>query len=295
MNYWTGPRVLAACVLAALFIFVGYLIRGPHTWLQPTPTPSIAPPPPTPPGGGGDDVPGGGGGQGMAMVSEAMLTSSAAGTIGTTGWACAQSAKSCGVTFEFRITPAGSATPAPLTCPQPANCFRFVSDSGFSYTAKDEYGNPKPNEQFKNVQLTGMLQLDPKASPPHSPPPASLAPKPSPPSGDDVPGGGGGAGAAMVYEAMLTSTTSYSIKKNLWACAKSSRCNVTFEFRITPQGGHAPASLSCPQPPHPRANCFRFASQQSGFSYQPEDQYGNPTEAAFQNVQLTGMLQLDPK
>jgi hypothetical protein len=121
---------------------------------------------------------------------------------------------------------------------------------------------------------------------------AALAQSPEPrASVDDVPGGGHGHGVAFVTGTVATKSAMLIAQQGGWACAKSNQnhhCNVSFRFRVTPQGSAAPKPYVCPREP----TCFSFMS--SDFQYQREDPSTGDVTETHDHVQITGMFQLEP-
>ena len=117
---------------------------------------------------------------------------------------------------------------------------------------------------------------------------AALAQTPYPTSSigyDDVPGGGHGNGGAIVTNAMATQSALLTASKSGWACAKSSHCAVSLDFRTARKTGAAPKPFTCPI----LTNCFSFTG--NGFTYVKENPSGQPIETV-SGVQIAGMFQL---
>ena len=116
------------------------------------------------------------------------------------------------------------------------------------------------------------------------------APHPTASFIDDVPGGGHlSHGIATVTHAAVTQPAMLTAGKSGWACAKQKKCEVIFEFRTTVQGAKPPMAFACPS----SSNCFAFAG--GGFTYSKEDPYTGQPGQTFNNVQISGMFQLQPK
>ena len=144
---WNSARLLSASAFALLCFGVGYLSPHHSIAFAQTPRPSSSM----------DDVPGGGGGHGGGFVTNATTTQLGMLTAKKSGWTCAKG-NHCLVSFTFRVSPHGSATPKPFTCPQGSvSCLTFTG-TNYDYHTEDPYtGNPV--ETVHNVQIAGMFQL----------------------------------------------------------------------------------------------------------------------------------------
>jgi hypothetical protein len=143
-------QLLTVSTIALLCFCAGYLMPHSSAALaqSPHPTPSFI-----------DDVPGGGHGGGTALVTFATADRSRLLTASKSGWLCSKS-DHCMVTFAFRTSRQGDPKPRPFTCSM-VNCFAFeYTEPGYTYSTVDPYsGNDR--ETVKNVQITGMFQLQP--------------------------------------------------------------------------------------------------------------------------------------